>query len=467
MSLPDHPFISRLLPRLEALVRQAAPATNPPATGLLVALSGGPDSVALLYLARARAAATGAPLAATHLNHRLRGADADADESFCRELCARLGVPLHVARADPRPLARRRGLGLEEAGRVLRRRLLLRLLAARPELACAATGHHRDDQTETVIMRLFRGAGLDGMRGIRPVAGRIIHPLLAADRQEILAFLEALGQPWRQDVSNTDGDAVRARLRRELLPLARDIFGAGAARGPARLAGLLDDDAGLLDRQARTALADVTAPGGEPALSVPALLALEPPLARRVLRLHLAQHHGHRRDFGLAHANDLLAWLPRAVSGHGLDLPDGWRAERTFDELHFRPPAPTYLPSSGSFHILVLNPGETPPPPGPDEALWTLDLPPDVLQGPPRARLWQPGDRLRPAGQAGRKKVSDLLRERRVPVGKRGGVLVVEDDVGLLWVVGLAHDCRCVRLPGMPPAITLVVCALGAGNGRH
>ena len=199
MSLPDHPFISRLLPRLEALVRQAAPATNPPATGLLVALSGGPDSVALLYLARARAAATGAPLAATRLNHRLRGADADADESFCRELCARLGVPLQdVTRADPRPLARRRGLGLEEAGRVLRRRLLLRLLAARPELACAATGHHRDDQTETVIMRLFRGAGLDGMRGIRPVAGRIIHPLLAADRQEILAFLEALGQPWRR-----------------------------------------------------------------------------------------------------------------------------------------------------------------------------------------------------------------------------------------------------------------------------
>ena len=465
--MPEHPFIRRLLPHLDALVRQAAPAGDPPPTGLLVALSGGPDSVALLLLAHARAVATGAPLAAAHLNHRLRGDQSEADEAFCRDLCARLAVPLHVARADPRALARRRGRGLEEAGRRLRRRLLARLLAAQPDLACAATGHHRDDQVETVIMRLFRGAGLDGMRGIRPVSGRVIHPLLATDRREILAFLADHGQPWREDATNAGGDAVRSRLRRELLPLARDIFGAGAARGPARLAGLLEDDAGLLDAQARAALAAATAPGAEPALAVAALRALPRPLARRVVRLHLAERHGRRRDFGQVHADGLLAWLDGAVSGHGIDLPGGWRAELEFDRLHFLPPAPAALPAIGSFHILTLAPGGQSPVAGPGEGLWSLDLPPDALRGTPRARHWLPGDRLRLPGLGGRKKVSDLLRERRVPVGRREGVLVVEDDEGLLWVVGLARADRCVRLPGTQPAITLVVRAPRLHGGRH
>ena len=465
--MPEHPFIRRLLPHLDTLVRQAAPAANPAATGLLVALSGGPDSVALLLLGHARATATGAPLTAAHLNHRLRGDQSEADEAFCRDLCARLAVPLHVARIDPRALARRRGLGLEEAGRRLRRRLLARLLTAQPDLACAATGHHRDDQAETVIMRLFRGAGLDGMRGIRPVAGHIIHPLLATDRREILGFLADRGQPWREDATNATGDAVRSRLRRELLPLVRDIFGSGAARGPARLAGLLDDDAGLLDRQARAALVAATAPGNEPALAVAALRALEAPLARRVVRLHLAERHGRRRDFGLVHADGLLAWLAGAVSGHGIDLPGGWRAELDFDRLRFHPPAPAHLPENGTFHILTLAPGETPPLPAPGEGLWTLDLPPDTLRGAPRARPWRPGDRLRLPGLGGRKKVSDLLRERRVPVGRRGNVLVVEDDGGLLWVVGLACDSRCLRLPGTQPAITLVVRAPRTHGSRH
>ncbi len=466
--MPEHPFIRRLLPHLDTLVRQAASATNPAATGLLVALSGGPDSVALLLLAHARSTATGAPLAAAHLNHRLRGDQSEADEAFCRDLCARLAVPLHVARIDPRALARRRGLGLEEAGRRLRRRLLARLLSAQPDdLACAATGHHRDDQAETVIMRLFRGAGLDGMRGIRPVAGRIIHPLLATDRREILAFLTDCGQLWREDATNATGDAVRSRLRRELLPLVRDIFGAGAARGPVRLAGLLDADAGLLDRQARAALAVATAPGDEPALTVAALLALETPIARRVLRLHLAEHHGRRRDFGQVHADGLLAWLAGAVSGHGIDLPGGWRAKLDFDRLRFHPPAPAHLPENGIFHILTLAPAETPPPAGPGEGLWTLDLPPDTLRGAPHVRPWRPGDRLRLPGLGGRRKVSDLLRERRVPVGRRGNVLVVEDDGGLLWVVGLACDSRCVRLPGTQPALTLVVRAPRPRGDRH
>ena len=140
-----------------------------------------------------RAWADGAgPLAAAHLNHRLRTGDADRDEALCAGSCAAGPVPLaHVARADPRPVARERGRGLEEAGRHLRLAFLEVVLDRSPGLHAAATGHHRDDQTETVIMRLLRGTGPDGLRGIRPVSGRIIHPLLGVGRATIAAGLAA------------------------------------------------------------------------------------------------------------------------------------------------------------------------------------------------------------------------------------------------------------------------------------
>ncbi|MCA9547952.1 MAG: tRNA lysidine(34) synthetase TilS, partial [Myxococcales bacterium] len=204
------------------------------------------DRVALLLALRDWAAAAGRPLAAAHFHHHLRGAEADTDAAFCSDLCARLDVPLFTAGADPRPVARARGQGLEEAARHLRRRFCEGLLAEHPRFGWLATGHHRDDQVETVVMRLFRGTGPEGLRGIRPVAGAWLHPLLGVERAAILAWLEAAGQPWRTDETNTDGDNARARLRREFLPLAQGIFGAGCLEGPARLAELLDDDLTLL-----------------------------------------------------------------------------------------------------------------------------------------------------------------------------------------------------------------------------
>lgn len=493
----DHPFLTRGVSRLAELVETAARragksarrdgAAAPRPAGLLVALSGGPDSVALLLVAHAWAERTGAPLEAAHLNHRLRDADADADEAFCRELCASLGVPLHVSRADPRPLARRRGCGLEAAGRALRRRQLRRLLAERPHLACAATGHHRDDQAETVVMRLFRGAGLDGLAGIRPVAGPIVHPLLGCGRDEILAFLADAGQSYRVDATNDTGASTRSRVRRELLPLARDIFGPGALAGPARLPEVLAGDAALLHRLARRAARGLLAPengpagpearpgpgreraaasagrarpaGPPPVLDVPGLLALERPLARRVVRRWLAGAAGSRSDLGWSHVESLLDWLDSGQSGGGLDLPGGWRATREFDRLRLDGPGDNDdLPLIGACHILVARHGaDAPPPPALAAAAWTLTMPAGALRGEPCLRAWQPGDRLRPLGLGGHKKVSDLLRERRLPRRRRAGHPVVADEAGLLWVVGLARDERTRWLPGTRDAVTLAV----------
>ncbi|HPF69241.1 MAG TPA: tRNA lysidine(34) synthetase TilS [Candidatus Krumholzibacteria bacterium] len=469
-------FARNVADAIVSLLACACPSVERP--GLLVALSGGPDSTALLLGAVLWRDRTGAPLVAAHLNHGLRGEAADRDEQFCRELCARHGVPLRVGRDDPRPVARARGGGLEEAGRHLRRRFLESLLDAEPDLDAVATGHHRDDQTETVLMRLLRGTGPEGLRGIRPVAGRTIHPLLGVTRAEIAAFLAAAGQPWREDTTNLDGGNVRARLRREVLPLLRDLFGPGCDDAPARLAELMDDEQALLDGPTDEALARCRRDDG---LDADALAGLPAPLARRVLRRWLAATAGTGaagpEDLALVHLEAVRALLADGASGSGVDLPGGRRVVRSFGRLE---QAAAIAPRRGEdYRIHVTreptdraaadgDPGHGDPD---DETTWRLTCPASCLAGNLRVRNWRRGDRLRLLGLDGSKKLSDLFRDRRLPASARADVLVVEDDEGILWVVGLARAERTRLLPAGGPAVTLSVSRRRspgpAAPGRH
>jgi len=453
--------------RLTELVATACPTIDGP--GLLVALSGGPDSVALLRLAHLWSLETGRPVAAAHFNHDLRGDDSDGDDDFCQALCHQLQIPLFRHRQDPRPVAERRGRGLEEAARHLRHTWFEDLLRQQDQLHCVATGHHRGDQAETVVMRLFRGSGPDGLAGIRPVSGQVIHPLLDLTRTDLLAFLESEGLAWRTDPTNFGPGNIRARVRRELLPLVRDLFGAGAERTPARLADLLANDLALLDDLTDKALADL-APAGAAGLPVAGLLALPPALGGRVLRRWLfTAVSADPRRVEEVHVANILDWLRVGQSGSGLDLPGGLRLERQFDTLVARtdPQAAYPLQAADGFRILVVS-AEAPPDalahglaeghgrPG-DPGHWNLTCPANVLQGNLRVRNFRPGDRLQAFGLDGSRKLSDLLQERRVPAPERGAVLVVEDDEGILWAVGLARAERTRLLPSAERFVTISV----------
>lgn len=195
---------------------------------ILAACSGGPDSVALVHLLAGLRQEYGFSLAAAHVNHLLRGAESDADAVFVADFCGRLGLPLYQGSVDVRAFMSETGRSLEDAARVLRYRFL-RETARGLGGAKIATGHHRDDQAETVLLNLFRGAGGAGLAGIHPAANGVIRPLLSVSRAGIEAYCRDNKLGFRTDSTNLETDYQRNYLRRELMPVLARRFNANIA----------------------------------------------------------------------------------------------------------------------------------------------------------------------------------------------------------------------------------------------
>ena len=285
-----------------------------------MAVSGGADSVALLIALRRVAREFDLSVHAAHLHHGLRGREADGDLAFVRALCARLGVPLRAERWDARARMRRRGLTGQAGLRALRREFLA-AAARRAGATAIATAHTADDQLETVLMRLLRGAGLAGLAGMRPRRGGWIKPLLEGTRAEIEADLRAAGEPWRDDRSNADRAYLRNRVRHDVIPAllaALEPAGTGAgaraalARRVSRAAAEAGGATGALERWTGRVLSHhVRIQGGEITLD-PRGVRSYPSVARHmILRRFWAT--GAPGRGGLTHRH--LEQLTRLVEG--------------------------------------------------------------------------------------------------------------------------------------------------------
>lgn len=335
------------------------------------AVSGGADSVALLlalHEANRAKDALGVVLSAVHVHHGLRGAAADADVAFVKELCDRLGVPLVVERVDVAARQSEEREGVEEAARELRYGVFWRLMGERG-FDAVATAHTLDDQAETVVMKLLRGAWTEGIGGIAPRIersevrgqrsagpGRIVRPMLGVRRAEVQAFLRERGQAWREDATNRDVSLTRNRVRHELMPMLRG-FNPGVDAALARLAEIARDEEAFWQAEVAKVLPQVILPGRpvrgggravstEPgnsscAIVVERLRGMAPALRRRVVRA-AARSLGCRISAeetakllalgGLGQVSPPVS----AKTGTRLELGRGLRAERTAREIQLR-----------------------------------------------------------------------------------------------------------------------------------
>lgn len=439
----------------------------------MAGVSGGSDSVALLFLLHDLAARHELVLAGVaHLDHRLRGDASTADAAFCRELAARLGIPAVIGEADVAGRAVEEGVSIEVAGRVARHEFLAGTLTALNGDR-VALAHTLDDQAETVLLRLVRGAGPAGLAGIPPVRGHLVRPLLTITRQQLRQYLSERGEPWCEDATNADCAYPRNRMRHEVLPLLRAHFNRRADAALARTAEILRTDAALLDELAAAAAGRVlTVTDGRVFIDPAALAALPKALSRRVALLALETANP-SRSYGLEEADTVCA---AAVLSLPADLA-GVRMERSgasvvLEKRDHRQTRVASRPDPETEWLLPV-PGAVSDPAGG----WTvvaegpIPCPSSLLAEPRRVvvdanRLATPlvvryrrrGDRLQPLGLAGRKKVQDVLVDRKVPSEQRDRVPIVTDTTGcIVWVAGHALADPFRVTPGTTTVVILTL----------
>lgn len=435
-----------------------------------VAVSGGADSLALLHLLDDLKEKLGLRLIVLHCNHQLRGAEADADERFVEELGSRLELEFFVAREDVRALAVKEHRNLEDAARRWRFSVFRSLVEA-GRVNRIALGHTADDQAETVLLRLLRGAGTRGLAGIYPVVGGfLVRPLLQVRRAELREFLTARGQSWREDTTNLDPQLRRNRIRLELLPLLETYtpaivsrLGELADRARAEEAfwrALEDSLLALICRREesslRIAAAALVAPqvAGVPSLSSEAQRAL----ARRLVRRLVEKVKGDLKRLAGKHIEQVLAFAARPSSGHKLVLPGGVVVLRSFDQLIFEA-GKGKRPAIGiEYCYPVCVPGSVAVPEIGQEFCFNLldrealgrryntsplALDHNLVAPELVVRNWLPGDAYQPQGSRRSKKVKELFQARKIPLAERATWPVVLSGNEIIWVRGFPVAAHC------------------------
>ncbi len=472
-----------------------------------VACSGGADSVALLLLLNELKATLGIQLLVAHLNHQLRGAEADADEAFVGALAARLGLECVAERVDVARRAKAEKANVEEAGRKARLEFFAGLCAT-GRADAVALGHTQDDQAETLLTRLLRGTGLTGLAGIYPVVeplagtggGCLIRPLLEVRRATLREFLHERRQEWREDLSNLDLTRARNRIRLEVLPRLEELSPAVVGR----LAGLaqqvrraeafwqlfIEERFRALSEQAGSEwsiavtrllepLRDLFALG-EPAIGAATRVTEEAQqaVAQRLVRRLVAAAKGHTRRLTQEQVEEVLRLAESGTSGQSLSLP-GLTVERRFDRLVFRAgplkprvrqrrkrgtgagycyrvevPGSVNIAAAGcrlQFKLVAAEEAR-----GGYNRKQTAVVDAAAVKGPLYVRSWRPGDRYQPVGSARPKKLKTLFQRAHVPVACRTAYPVVVSGEQIVWAPGFEVAAACAVTEATHTALVIV-----------
>jgi len=438
-----------------------------------VAVSGGADSVALVRLMLELRPELGIVLSVVHFNHKLRGVEAEADERFVAQLAQRYKLELHASGGDVAAHARSQHLSTEAAARQLRYRYFRRLFEDQ-KLNRIATGHTLDDQAETVLLRIVRGAGTRGLAGIYPqlqVKGSqfsVVRPLLQTRRRLLETYLAKIGQDWREDSSNRDLRHARNRVRHGILPRLERSLNPSVRETLAETADIARSEEEYWQNEVDRVLSKVWQ-AEERTLELTALAALPLALRRRVVRA-AAESLGLRLEF--RHVEEVL----ELAGGSGsATLPQGWVISLGTGGLHFACPSPAAANSDFEYRLSVPGAVEVPEAGTRFEAALVSGsaasgynpdhmLDPALLQKELTVRNWRAGDRYWPAHSKAPKKIKELLQERKLtglerklwPVGVSGQEIV--------WVRGFPTPARLRPPDGAQRALVIRELASRGGH---
>ncbi len=422
---------------------------------VIVGVSGGPDSVCLLDVMKTLSGELNISIVAAHFNHGLRKGEDESETRLVEGIAQSMGLPFetekasHLSRDDP---------SLEERAREARYAFLERV-RERYGSRRIAVGHNKNDQAETVLIRLLRGTGPSGLAGINPVRDNgIIRPLIEVDRQEVIGYLDARGLSYAHDSSNTDTRYLRNRIRLELLPRMRD-YQPQIIEQLCRLSNIIRDEDAYMESLASDWAGKEAEKGGKGDISVPlaSLEKLPGPLRNRVIRILLKKVRGNHYPLEHDHIASVLGLLDNSQRPQStIDLPNGMVARRRYDRLQFtlRPPkrvrSYTYnLDGPGTYYVeairqtLRLEEVE-----GDDGNIlrgWsaaTAYLDAGKLQYPLVIRNVKPGDRFTPLGMKGTKKVKDFFIDLKVPSEIRASIPILTCRNSIVWVCGYRIDNR-------------------------
>jgi len=422
---------------------------------VIAGVSGGADSVCLLFVLCALRETLGFRVKTCHVNHGLRGAEADEDEEYVRRLCRELEVPCRFFHENVELIAAKRKQSPEEAGRMVRREAFL-AMCREDGGTKIATAHHRDDNAETVLLNMARGTGLKGLGGIRPAAGRWIRPLLALTGEQTREYLKERGIAWREDATNSGDDYTRNRIRHNVLPVLEEQVNRGAAAHLDELSRQAQEIWDYLERGVDLAWEKCVTAAAFPGKAEELVIDKErfgqemPAVQTQLLRRCLARVRGHEKDIGSVHVTG-VAELFGKQAGRKIDLPGDVQAERMYAGVRIAKRAE----SGKEFAVRLKVPGETLIPetgqriecrfvegadPSAAEEIpqksYTKWFDYDIIKCSLSARTRQGGDYLVINESGGRQKLKAFFVNEKIPREERDRMLLIADGDHIVWIPG-------------------------------
>jgi len=423
----------------------------PPGGRVLAAVSGGPDSVAMLHALAEFAPEYGYTLAVAHLDHGFRPESAE-EAAFVGDMARGMGLVFVTERSDIKQRLELSPENKQAAAREARYSFLARA-AQETGSDAIAVGHTADDQAETYIMRELRGSGMHGLSAIPPVRGNIIRPLIEATRADVMEYLSQKGLQYRTDPSNLRPDYLRNRIRLELMPRLLE-YNPKLVEALCNSAEIHRDEDEFLDAYTSDMLNTIVAEKSAclVALDIAKLEDLPVAILRRAIRQVVAQVKGDLLSVGFGHIMEAVELATMGGTGRGVDMPGGVRVERSYDRLLVYGPdaAPkefsvtlpvpgrVEVPEAGVSVEVSLTKGGPGPVTGKGAAL--VDM--DKITGPLTVRSRRPGDTFQPVGMEGSKKLKELFIDLKLPRFERARTPIVECGGEIVWVAGIRADRR-------------------------